>query len=332
MDTRESSHRRRGRAKGTPQHAACLTATPGRQPALVASAFFFVETARVLRFMFRLPACRLASIAAVASALFSGTASAETLRTASDIAGAALVPLGALPRSPENGSLDAFCARYRVKPTTAAGRAVAKLDWIVTSEAPLGRYTVVTFASGFKPGTSAICYSRNGNVSVFDGTTLVALGYTARHADWQLGAAEPLESGALLIWGGDGPAPPVGELREENGGLRLTEVAAEHTYCHGRAVVPNVYGKPLDASRRILIAHGWQPLRPREKPDPADGAATLARHGIVEAEACSGTGMGYCALRYRSAAGVLGVTTAGGEPDKPSANIVVDYQVACRKP
>ena len=41
--------------------------------------------------------------------------------------------------------------------------------------------------------------------------------------------------------------------------------------------------------------------------------------------------MGYCALRYRSAAGVLGVTTAGGEPDKPSANTVIDYQVACRK-
>ncbi|KVG53632.1 hypothetical protein [Burkholderia territorii] len=273
----------------------------------------------------------VASIAAVAGVALGGAAFADSLRTASDIAGASLVPLGALPRSPENGTLDAFCAQYRAKTATAAGRDVAKLGWIVTSEAPLGRYTVVTFASGFKPGTSAICYARNANVGVFDGTTLVALGYTARSAGWQLGSVEPLESGALLVWGGDGPSAPVGELRDEHGGLRLTAVAAERTFCHGRAVVPNVYGKPLDAARKILIARGWQPLRPREKPDPMDGAATLAKHGIIEAEACSGTGMGYCALRYRNAAGVLGVTTAGGEPDVPSANTVIDYQVACRK-
>lgn len=276
---------------------------------------------------------RVASLAALACVMLGGAASAEAeaLRTASDIAGASLVALGALPHSPENGTLDAFCAQYRAKTATAAGRDVAKLGWIVTSEAPLGRYTVVTFASGFKPGTSAICFARNANIGVFDGTTLVALGYTARAAGWQLGSVEPLESGALLVWGGDGPSAPIGELREEHGGLRLTAVAAERTYCHGRAVVPNVYGKPLDKARKILISHGWQPLRPHEKPNEMDGAATLAKHGIIEAEACSGTGMGYCALRYRSAAGVLGVTTAGGEPDTPSANTVIEYQVACRK-
>nr|WP_322087830.1 PASTA domain-containing protein [Burkholderia sp. BCC1999] len=277
---------------------------------------------------------RIASVAAlVACAALHGTASAEPLHTASEIAGASLVPISTLPRSPENGTLDAFCTQYRVKQTTsAAGREVAKLGWIVTSEAPLGRYQVVTFASGFKAGTSAICFARNGNVGVFDGTTLVALAYTSRAAGWQLGSADPLESGALLLWGGDGPAPPVAELRDERGTLRLTRVAAEHTFCHGRTAVPNVYGKPLDAARKILIAHGWQPLRPREKPDPMDGAATLAKHGIVEAEACSGTGMGYCALRYRNAVGVLGVTTVGGEPDKPANNTVIDYQVACRQP
>ncbi|WP_175884066.1 PASTA domain-containing protein [Burkholderia sp. BCC0044] len=277
----------------------------------------------------------VAAVAAIACAAPGGTASAwaspDTPRTASEIAGASLVPLGVLPRSPENGSLDPFCAQYRAKTTSAAGREVAQRNWIVTSDAPLGRYTVVTFASGFSAGTSAICFARNGNIGVFDGTTLVALGYTAHQAGWQLGSADRLESGALLIWGGDGPAPPVGELHEENGGLRLTRVAAESTHCDGRAVVPNVYGKPLDAARKILIAHGWQPLRPREKPDALDGAATLAKHGIIEAEACSGTGMGYCALRYRNAAGVLGVTTVGGEPDRPAANTVIDYQVACRK-
>nr|WP_249185212.1 hypothetical protein [Burkholderia cenocepacia] len=253
------------------------------------------------------------------------------MRTGSDIAGASLVPLGTLPHSPESGSLDPFCTQYRAKTTTAAGREVAQRNWIVTSEAPLGRYTVVTFASGFNAGTSAICFVRNGNIGVFDGTTLVALGYTARKAGWQLGSVDRMENGALLVWGGNGPGAPVGELHEASGGLRLTRVAAERAFCDGRAVVPNVYAKPLDVARKILIAHGWQPLRPREKPDAMDGAATLAKHGLVEAEACSGTGVGYCALRYRNAAGVLGVTTVGGEPDEPSANTVIDYQVGCRK-
>ncbi|MCW5115806.1 PASTA domain-containing protein [Burkholderia cenocepacia] len=273
----------------------------------------------------------IVSVAVLAGATFGGTASAEPLRTVSDIAGASLVPLGTLPHSPESGSLDPFCTQYRAKATTAAGREVAKRDWIVTSEAPLGRYTVVSFASGFNSGTSAICFARNGNLGVFDGATLVALGYTARKAGWQLGSVDRLENGALLVWGGDGPGAPAGELHDENGGLRLTRVAAESTHCSGRAVVPNVYGKPLDAARKILIAHGWQPLRPRENPDAMDGAATLAKHGIIEAEACSGTGVGYCALRYRNAAGVLGVTTVGGEPDRPSEHTVIDYQVACRK-
>ncbi|MCA8238913.1 hypothetical protein [Burkholderia cenocepacia] len=273
----------------------------------------------------------IVSIAIFAGTLFGATASAEPLRTGSDIAGASLVPLGTLPHSPESGSLDPFCTQYRAKATTAAGREVARRNWIVTSEAPLGRYTVVTFASGFNAGTSAICFVRNGNIGVFDGTTLVALGYTARKAGWQLGTVDRMENGALLVWGGNGPGAPVGELHEASGGLRLTRVAAERTFCDGRAVVPNVYAKPLDVARRILIAHGWQPLRPREKPDAMDGAATLAKHGIVEAEACSGTGVGYCALRYRNAAGVLGVTTVGGEPDEPSANTVIDYQVGCRK-
>ncbi|MBR8234765.1 hypothetical protein K6W26_27680 [Burkholderia sp. AU42008] len=301
---------------------------------MVASVFASPATARVARFIALVSAHRFAmtnAIAAVALTALGGTASAGPPRTASEIAGASLVPLGVLPHAPEKGSLDPFCARYRAKTTTAAGREVAQRDWIVTSEAPLGRYTVVTFASGFNAGTSAICFARNGNIGVFDGATLVALAYTARKAGWQLGSADRLENGALLIWGGDGPAPPVGELHEQNGELRLTPVAAESTHCNGRAVVPNVYGKPLDAARKILIAHGWQPLRPRDKPDAMDGATTLAKHGIVEAEACSGTGMGYCALRYRNAAGVLGVTTVGGEPDRPSANTVIDYQVACRK-
>ncbi|OJA95949.1 hypothetical protein [Burkholderia ubonensis] len=273
---------------------------------------------------------RIAGIAAVAGTMLmsSGTASADALHTASDIKGASLVPLGALPRSPEHGSLDPYCTRYRAEKTTAIGRQVAQLGWIVTSEAPLGRYRVVTFASGFEPGTSGICMPRNGNLAIFDGTSLIALAYTARKSDWQIGKATPLESGALLVWEGQGVGGPIGELHEENGGFRLTEVAPERTFCHGRAVVPNVYGKPLDVARKILISHGWKPRRPSEKPGELDAAAGLAKRGVIEAETCSGTGVGYCGFSYRGSAGVLGVTTVGGDPE-PANNNVVDYDVSC---
>lgn len=72
---------------------------------------------------------RIAGIAAVAGTMLmsSGTASADALHTASDIKGASLVPLGALPRSPEHGSLDPYCTRYRAEKTTAIGRQVAQL-------------------------------------------------------------------------------------------------------------------------------------------------------------------------------------------------------------
>jgi hypothetical protein len=259
----------------------------------------------------------------IACAMCSGAAPADVLQTKSDIKGASLVSLRTLPRSPEKGSLDEYCEGYRAEKLTATGREVAKLGWIVTSEAPLGWYQVVTFASGFSPGTSAICYARNANIGIFNGASLIALAYTSRSAGWQLGRVEPLESGAVLVWGGDGPGPPVGELHEENNGLRLTEIAPERMFCSRRAVVPDVYGKPLDAARKILIAHGWLPQRPSERPGEYDRAAELAKRGIIEAEVCSGTGVGYCRFNYRGPAGVLSVTTLGEGPT------VVSYDVAC---
>ena len=263
----------------------------------------------------------------IACAMCCGAARSDVLETKSDIKGAALIPLGALPRSPENGSLDAYCEGYRAKNLTAVGRQVAKLGWIVTSEAPLGRYRVVTFASGFTPGTSALCFARNVNIGIFDGGRLVALAYTSRPADGPLGTVEPLESGALLVWS-DRPGSPVGELHAEKNGLRLKAIEPERTFCGRRAVVPNVYGRPLDAARKILIAHGWRPQRPSESPNEWNLAADFAKRGIIEAENCAGTGAGYCAFNYRSPAGVLHVTTAGGESE-PADNSVVRYSVTC---
>ena len=245
------------------------------------------------------------------------------LRTKSEIPGVSLIARDVLPRSPENGSVEDYCQGYRSKKLTANGRQVAKLGWIVTSEAPLGPYQVVTFASDFTPGTSALCFARNANIAVFKGSQLVALAYSSRSATSPLGVAEPLESGALLVWT-DPPGTPRGELHADSNGVRLTAIALERTFCNRRAVVPNVYGQPLDVARKTLIAHGWEPMRPQKAPNEWNLASDLAKQGIVEAETCSGTGLGYCSLNYRGPAGVLAVTSAGDDPT------VAWYTVKCR--
>ena len=256
-------------------------------------------------------------------------AAASELVAPSEIPGFTLVPLRAVPHSPEDGALDEYCEQYRAETLSDLGHLIQKQGWIVTSEATLGRYRVVSFASGFEPGTSALCFARNANIAIFDGQQLLAIAYAAHGKDRPLGKVEPLESGALLIWS-DPPGMPVGELHADGGKLRLTKLSPQRSFCHGKASVPNVYGKSIAAARRILMASGWRPRRPDEKPGEGDMARTLARQGLIEAEICSGTGVGYCGFGYQGKVGQLEVTTVGGEPD-PAANTVVNYEVICPK-
>ncbi|MEK6349141.1 MAG: hypothetical protein V4764_16780 [Burkholderia sp.] len=252
------------------------------------------------------------------------------LQVHSEVAGASLVALPVLPRSPATAPVPEFCAHYRLDAAalSPAGRAVEALGWFAMSDAPLGRYRVVSFASGFEPGTSAICTPRHTNLGVFDGTKLVALAYLARSAQWQFGTLDPLETGGLLIGEGERVGGPVAELHQQDEGLALTEVAASRTFCGGRAIVPNVFGKSIAAARKILIAAGWRPMRPAEKPGPDDAAADLAKHGVIEAETCSGTGVGYCAYTYLNAHAALSVVTVGGDPD-PRHDDVVSARAEC---
>ncbi|WP_414449093.1 hypothetical protein AB4851_07510 [Burkholderia sp. 22PA0099] len=250
--------------------------------------------------------------------------SAQSVRTHSEVAGTSLVALSVLPRSPERAPVPEFCAHYRLdaKALSPAGRAVEAMGWFAMSEASLGRYRVVSFASGFDPGTSAICTPHNTNLGVFDGAKLVALAYLSRTAPWQFGTLDSLETGGLLIGEGEHVGGPVAELHQQDEGLALTGVAASRSFCGGRAMVPNVFGKSIAVARTILIAAGWQPVRPAEKPGPDDAAADLAKHGVIEADTCSGTGVGYCSYRYRNASAALSVVTVGGDPDPRNNNVV----------
>lgn len=269
---------------------------------------------------------------AVASPVEQPVAAGAAVRE-SEVPGVALVALSDLPRSPESGAVDEACEGYRAKGLTATGEAVAARGKVVVSEARLGRYRVVSFVSGFDPGTSAICFGRNGNVGVFDGTRLVALAYdtSAESASFgsnrTAGRLEPMDNGALLVWG-DSPGSPLGELHLGQDGLRLTPTAAERSFCQRKVVVPNVYDKPIQTARRALLARGWEPVPMEEEGTPYDGTADLTRSGVVEVQSCSGTGVGYCAFKYRGPGGVLDVTTVGGPEE--DGNTVVSYAVACR--
>jgi len=253
------------------------------------------------------------------------------LQVASDLGDYAFVPLRRLPRSPEKGVLDEYCSGYRPTKLSPLARSVESAGWIVMSEAPLGRFHVVTFASGFDPGTSALCFARNANLAVFDGPALVALAYAKRpyrgpddsENPIPLGRVESLEDGTgLLVWT-DPPGVPVGELHVSGERLRLTARSPVHAYCRGEASAPDIYGRPITFARRILLARGWQPHRPAEVPDDLDRLLGDTDADTVELEACSGTGDGYCNWSYRTKAAQLHVITVGED------HTVSSYGVEC---
>jgi hypothetical protein len=265
------------------------------------------------------------------------TAETGGLSVASELPDHAFVRLGTLPPSPETAPVADHCSQYAAAPESPAAQVVAKAGWIVTSEAPLAGFTVVSFASGFDPGTSARCFARNANIAVFKGEALVALAYRKPPPDGEpeqegyrapLGPVVALEDASGLLVFTDPPGAPIGELKGDAKALRLTARSPRHAFCGGKAVVPDIYDMGIDRARKLLLAQGWTPELPAEAPNQYDLAHDMALRGLIEAETCSGTGVGYCAWHYRGKAGRLGVTTVGGTSD-PADNIVVGYGVLC---
>ncbi|MBP0580053.1 PASTA domain-containing protein [Labrys sp. LIt4] len=251
----------------------------------------------------------------------------EPPSTSSEVKGVVFRLLTTLPRAPGPVEGADECSHLTVKPTSEAGRLVADRGWAVTGEAKLGTaLRAVSFAGGFEPGTSGTCLVNDGNVGVFDGSKLVALLYAEKGAKATLGRLEALEGGGVRVLDGDYLATPLGDIRSiDDYKFEFNPVAANDSVCGGRAKVPNINNMSIDKARAALRANGWVPV-PSSEQDRADSrVADLVKLGVVEAEACSGTGLGYCSYNYRSEAGTLSVTTAG-DNDYPS---VTDYAVKC---
>ncbi|MEX3630069.1 MAG: hypothetical protein VB138_11930 [Burkholderia sp.] len=89
-----------------------------------------------------------------------------------------------------------------------------------------------------------------------------------------------------------------------------------------------MFGKSIAEARKLFIAQGWRPVRAKRGDPRYDVAADLARHGVIEASDCAGTGLGYCSYTYRNAVGTLSVVSVGGDPD-PRNDTVVSATARC---
>ncbi len=221
------------------------------------------------------------------------------------------------------------CAPQVIAPRSAGGAAVKAKGWIVTAEQEGGGYDVVSFVGAMEPGTSGTCVLREGNVAFFKGGQLRALAYAPQGASRSIGSIERLDTGDLRILDGDFVVQPLADIRFGSGGaVSIADPAKSDKVCSGRADVPNVRGMSIDKARSVLGKAGWRPATDRADPSKRDDRAErLYRSGVIEAESCSGTGLGYCSFAYRGAAGSLSVTTVG-DGEWP---VVSDYGVTCNR-
>jgi hypothetical protein len=192
----------------------------------------------------------------------------------------------------------------------------------------MGRFEVVSFAAQFEDVYGGPYVTMQGNVAIFEGPRLIAVVYGAKASDRAVGSVEALEGGSVRLWDGESPNNPVGDIQARGNDLQLGPLAAEQSFCHGKTLVPNIYGMPIGKARIRLQTKGWSPVPSKLGPDEDQFSReiALAKRGIAEVSNCSCTGLGYCSFDYIDAAATLEVTTIGDD-DFPS---VSDYAVTCR--
>lgn len=274
------------------------------------------------------PASRLAIAFAFA---LCGPAFAVEVR--SDLPGLRIAASHTLPppTDPQAFGPGDFCANLAVAPKTAAGKQAARLGWQVTSEETRAGYTAVGIFSRGGDATSGTCLVEDGNVVLFRGAQVVAIVYEPRRGAGEAGSG---------VIGGVVPAlapdrlrisdfTPVGfehaDLLLGKDSIAVVPVAASETACGG-LVLPNLRGMRVPDARKALAPHGWAPAGDASltADAPLDAAADFRKQGLTEYETCSGTGYGFCALRYRHPTGAtLSVTTVGDDGS------VSGYTVEC---
>lgn len=263
--------------------------------------------------------------------LAASVAEAESPAVRSDVAGIRIAAVDALPapRQVQRFESGDFCDNIRIEPATPAGRHAAKRGWYVTSEVEESGYTAVGIFSRGGNATSGTCLVSDGNVVLYRGERPVAIVYEPPHPRNEgglIGGVRPtLSAGRLRISDWTPPGFAHADIVLDANSIAVTGIAALETAC-GSIGLPNIRGMDIPAARKALAPHGWKPadFRGQDGDNPHDFATTMRNWGSIEFETCSGTGYGFCAVRYTHAGGaVLNVATTGDEP------AVSSYEVRC---
>jgi hypothetical protein len=266
-------------------------------------------------------------VALASAASFAAPVSAkDPIALKSEVPGLRIARLAKLPDAPDSDSSGAPPCGVLPAPKSEGARIASDRGWGVTGEAKLGPYEAVSFAGEFDQATGSACAIDQGNVALFDGSNLLALIYADKNSKLTIGRITAVKD-HLRILDGNLVQMPIGEVRlGEGGNVEVKPLAAEEQVCDGKAVVPNVYGKPITEARQAIIAKGWEPFQspPPSFPDPFGDS--IRKMGIVETTDCAGTGFAFCSYYYRKGEMELGVNSFGdGTPT------VSDYDTVCER-
>lgn len=259
-----------------------------------------------------------------------GAYAQTAIKLSSEVPPITLTAPASLPENPEktNAAADDYCDQDIVEPASPAAKLVADKHWLVTSEANMGHYRVVSFVGSLMPRMDGNCGATHGRVAVFEKTTLVAL---AAPADDEKGPAPGKvdeRDGDSLIVERLSYGLPVGELHQDAEGIRLTVFSAKQGFCHGTVFVPNVYGMPIRRARTVFATAGWKPVpAPRHS---AGAEAVLQTQGVVEANECDETAPYDCSFTYQNAGQTLSVSTIADKKGEPTRGPVNYTSVQCR--
>lgn len=249
----------------------------------------------------------------------------------SSVRGYSLIPTDALPRIERARASVAMCDDWgEIDPQTPGGKAAKALGWRVTEEQPIGRLTAVTILRRYQRWAGIPCVPLTSKIAFFDAGTIVAVLDPEPNPILSPAALARMADGALRIWT-TMPSPPIGDLTFDGKTLRLSATAPVDTVCDGRVKIPNLFRKPIQQAREIVMKAGWKPYRPDGPIDRETDASEYYRYyrkGITEIDHCAVDSVGQCLFYYRSRLGVLRVET--GQLNDADREGVLNYELQCR--
>lgn len=237
--------------------------------------------------------------------------------------GIRLAAMSELPGNDKGIVVDESCESDTTSPASEGAKLAASKGWSVDDESLVGRLTAVTISKGQEWVMGQGCFRRDMSVVLFIGSVPVAVAYADTKLEEYAGLfyTELRPDGALRLSGGQ---DRLADLKVAGNTIRLDPLPPLDVECKGRVKLPRIEALPYDQARNKLMANGWQPVSAGLEPDDSS-VGEFINLGMVEVDACSGTGMGYCAMKFKaSSSDTVDVTTIGGAAYDSNENGKID--------